>query len=75
MTALVKALAGFHDRASARSFADLRKQYPDGWRTLHLTALVDTLAQGGNPSLDLWDPSTVAFLKKRAAEIAKLLQQ
>lgn len=70
---LVAALSGFHQRSSARVFAGLSRHYPLAWRALHLTELVQAMAEGVNPDLSLWTEEAIAFLKLKAKEISKEL--
>lgn len=70
---LLSALSKFHARATARSFTKLRDDFPDAWRALRLTALVNTIAAGVIPDLSLWSKETVEFLKARAQAIQKEL--
>lgn len=70
---LLGQLAGYHQRASASTFAQLATTYPDAWRALRLTSLVDAILAGRRPDLSYWNQEAVAFLIAKAAEIKKRL--
>lgn len=66
---LLRQLAGFHPRASVRAFAALATTFPNAWRALRLTSLLDAIAKGEQPDLSLWNQEAVSFLRQNAAKI------
>lgn len=69
---LVRALRGWHEHASPKTFAALRDKYHTPWDALRLTQLIRAIADGADPNLSWSDPDTVQFRKAKAKQILAL---